>query len=85
MEKNLMEKFDVKNLMENYTSVQIDGNYMFFKKMIFTPLKSKNRYPDLDFKYWCEQASSAAQGCKEITKRSVVSTCNLSRGWMMHQ
>ena len=48
---------------------QFDGNYMFFKLM-----GKDGGVPELFSIYWCEQASSAAQVCKEINeaKRSAI-------------
>ena len=50
-------QFDGNYTLENLYG-QFDGNYMFFKLM----------GKDHDFIYWCEQASSAAQVCKEINE-----------------
>ena len=71
METILQQKFD-----GNYTSAQFDGNYtlenlygQFDGNYMFFKLMGKDGgYQSIFSKYWCEQASSAAQVCKEINE-----------------
>ena len=54
--------------VENYTLDQFDGNYTLEKYTGFIlcfHMGYQSIFPHTDFITWCEQASSAAQACKE--------------------